>query len=102
MGFEEPENGIHPRRIRLIAEMLKTRSNLGETQLIVTTHSPILPDFIPDEFLYVCRKRKGCTVIEPFSTLGDLTRKRDIDQAQDAEEEALSVSERILRGDFDA
>ncbi|MBI4331969.1 MAG: AAA family ATPase [Chloroflexi bacterium] len=101
LGFEEPENGVHPRRIRLIAELLKTRATTGDTQLIVTTHSPILPDLIPNEFLYVCRKVQGRTVIESFSTWGDLARKRDIAQALDAEEEGLSVSERILRGDFD-
>lgn len=32
VGFEEPENGIHPRRIQLIAELLKTRAKLGQTQ----------------------------------------------------------------------
>ena len=29
IGFEEPENGIHPRRIKLIAEYLKTQAELG-------------------------------------------------------------------------
>lgn len=100
-GIEEPENGVHPRRICLIADILKTRATTGDTQLIVTTHSPILPDLIPNEFLYVCRKVHGCTVIEPFSTWGDLARKGDIDRALDAEEEGLSVSELMLRGDFD-
>ena len=40
VGFEEPENGVHPRRIQLVAELLKTRARLGQTQYIVTTHSP--------------------------------------------------------------
>ncbi len=44
VGFEEPENGVHPRRIQLIAELLKTRESLRQSQYIVTTHSPILPD----------------------------------------------------------
>ena len=42
VGFEEPENGIHPRRLQLVAELLRTRAELGETQMIVTTHSPLL------------------------------------------------------------
>ena len=37
VGFEEPENGIHPRRIQLIAELLRTRARLGQTQYVVTT-----------------------------------------------------------------
>lgn len=33
VGFEEPENGIHPRRISLIAEYLETRARLKDIQL---------------------------------------------------------------------
>lgn len=101
LGFEEPENGVHPRRIRLIAELLKTRAAIGNTQLIVTTHSPILPDLMTDKSLYVCRKTDRHTVLEPFLTWGALARQSDISRTLD-EEESLTVSERILRGDFDA
>ena len=100
IGFEEPENGIHPRRIRMVADLLKNRALTGETQLIVTTHSPILPEMFSDENLFVCRKEDRRTVIEPFSTWGPLKRRNGIGEALDAEEP--SVSERILRGDFDA
>lgn len=102
VGFEEPENGIHPRRIELIAELLKTRAGLGQTQYIVTTHSPILPDLIPDVSLFVTRKTPEGTAIEPFSTWGPLGRGKDIAQALTDGNEALTVSERLLRGDFDA
>lgn len=100
LGFEEPENGIHPRRIRMIADLLKNRAATGDTQLIVTTHSPILPDMVSDENLFVCHKKQGHTAIDPFSTWGPLGRSSDIDKALNAEE--TTVSERILRGDFDA
>ena len=101
LGFEEPENGVHPRRIRMIAELLKTRAS--DTQLIVTTHSPILPHFIADKFLYVCRKAENRTVIHPFSEWGlPLRRKEYIDEALDAEKTEIPISQRILRGDFDA
>jgi len=103
VGFEEPENGIHPRRIQLIAELLKTRARLGQTQYIVTTHSPILPDLIPDDSLFIVRKSDAGSGIEPFSTWGPLGRGGDIDRAlSDQGEERLTVSERLLRGDFDA
>jgi len=101
IGFEEPENGIHPRRINLIAELLKTRTSLGETQYIVTTHSPLLPDLMPDESLFVCKKVDGETSMTPFSSWGPLGRKSEIDESL-MEEEDLTVSERLLRGDFDA
>ena len=85
----------------MIADLLKNRTATGDTQLIVTTHSPILPDMISDENLYICRKEQGHTMIEPFSTLGALWRHTDIDEALDTEEK-FCTSERILRGDFDA
>jgi predicted ATPase len=105
VGFEEPENGIHPRRIRDIAKILVSRAESGNTQLIVTTHSPILPDHVPDDSLFVCRKKDGATFIEPFETWGPLGRKSEIDTALDESEPPLPplpVSQRILRGDFDA
>jgi len=101
IGFEEPENGIHPRRIKLVAELLKTRSSQAGTQYIVTTHSPLLLDLMPDESLFVCKKVNGYSEINPFSTLGTLYRKADIDRALNIEEK-LTASERMLRGDFDA
>ena len=103
IGFEEPENGIHPRRIRRIAQFLETRMILEDIQFIVTTHSSLLPDLVPPESLYVCRKVNGNTEIEPFTMmhLGPLWKKIDIGDVLE-EESALSPSERILRGDFDA
>lgn len=103
IGFEEPENGVHPRRIQLIAELLKTRAALEETQYIVTTHSTLLPDLIPDESLYVCRKVAGETEIRPFHAWGPLAKQQEIEASfDDRGEPELLVSERILRGDFDA
>ena len=103
IGFEEPENGVHPRRIQRIAQFLETRMLLEDIQFIVTTHSSLLPDLVPPESLYVCRKVNGNTEIEPFSMMhvGPLWKKSDIEIALD-DEDALSPSERILRGDFDA
>ena len=102
VGFEEPENGVHPRRIQLIAELLKTQETLQQTQYMVTTHSPILPDLLADSSLFVTNRIDRQTRIEPFSTWGPLGRRSDIDQAFSEQQEALPVSERILRGDFDA
>ena len=101
VGFEEPENGIHPRRIQLVADLLRTRASSGETQYIVTTHSPLLPDLVPEESLFVCKRVEGETHIEPFSAWGALAKKGEVDRAA-MEAEDLTVSERMLRGDFDA
>ena len=102
VGFEEPENGVHPRRIELIANLLQTGLMAGETQYIVTTHSPILPDRMPDDSLFVVRRFNRETQVAPFETWGPLGRKQDIGDALDDGYEPLPISDRILRGDFDA
>ena len=102
VGFEEPENGVHPRRVQLIAELLKTRTSLGGTQYIVTTHSPVLPDLLPDDSLFTVRRSGQRTWIDPLSAWGPLARKVEIDQALGDPQDSLPVSQRILRGDFDA
>ena len=101
VGFEEPENGVHPRRIELIAELLRTRIRVGGTQYIVTTHSPTLLDRLPQELLYVARREAGGTAIDRFLTWGPLGRKSDIDDALTAEGDGEPVSRRLLRGDLD-
>jgi predicted ATPase len=102
LGFEEPENGIHPGRIQLVAEYLKTQANQGESQFIVTTHSPLLLDMMPKDSLFICRKRDGESSIEPYPDPGDLFHRQEIREALDDEGEPLPISARILRGDFDA
>ena len=102
VGFEEPENGVHPRRIQLIAELLKTRESLKQSQYIVTTHSPILPDLLSDSSLFVVQRTDGQTRIAPFSTWGSLARDAHIGEALSEDQERSPISERILRGDFEA
>ena len=102
VGFEEPENGVHPRRIQLIAELLKTRESLKQSQYIVTTHSPILPDLLSDSSLFVVQRTDGHTRVTPFSTWGPLARGSSIGEALTDDQERSPISERILRGDFDA
>ncbi len=102
VGFEEPENGVHPGRISLIAELLKTRSIIGQSQYIVTTHSPILPDLLPNDSLFVTRRIDRQSRIDSYLTWGPLWRRDDIDTALDDRQSTLPVSKRILRGDFDA
>lgn len=101
IALEEPENGVHPRRIQAIAKLLSTMASTGDTQLILTSHSPILADLIPVESLYVCRKVDGRTTIKPFSVWGDLARMDGIQRAINAED-GSTVSERLVRGDLDA
>ena len=91
VGFEEPENGVHPRRIELIAELLRTQESLNQIQHIITTHSPILPDLLEDESLFAVRRLNGQTRIDCCSK----------GQGLPFEQDGLEVSACILRGDFD-
>ncbi len=44
IGIEEPENHVHPTALAAFAEyLLKAR---GRVQILVTTHSPLLLDFL--------------------------------------------------------
>lgn len=102
VAFEEPENGIHPRRVRLLAEFLRTRTEAAGSQFVVTTHSPLLPDLLPTEALFVCQREGRQTTISPFPEAAPLFRRTAIDQGlEDGAEDVLPVSARILRGDFD-
>jgi len=91
VAFEEPENGVHPVRLKIISDALKNAVHEYGKQIIVTTHSPILPEYFDDKDLFVCSKDKKQTTIKPFSTYGPLYRRQYIEHA---------LEDRILRGDF--
>lgn len=91
LGFEEPETGIAPDRLDLIAILLQNLMG-DDTQVIVTTHSPALLDLIPAEFLYAVRQMKGHTSIVPLSSL----------PAKGQKSKETPLSERVLRGEFNA
>ena len=79
VGIEEPENGVHPRRIELIAELLRTQKSLNQIQQIITTHSPILPDLLEDESLFAVRRLNGQTCIDPPSSGSDTRGRNETD-----------------------
>ena len=61
--LEEPENGVHPLAIESIYQSL---SSVYESQVIVTTHSPVLLRCMePDELICFTRNSEGATVVVP-------------------------------------
>lgn len=75
IAFEEPENGVHPRRLELITELfwaMVAGAQGRERQVIVTTHSPLFCGSMvhlarrePDRVvLYQVVRRQGRTVFE--------------------------------------
>lgn len=99
IGYEEPENGVHPRRLRLIADLLKQTVSRSGVQIIVNTHSPIFPEYFEDEMLVVCRKGPEGTRFEGFASSGPLFRKTEIEKG--LAEETSPLWTRIVRGDWD-
>ncbi len=59
--YEEPENGVHPRRLRHISELIKNVAS-SNRQIIINTHSPILPAYFDHQALLVCH-RKGMNTV---------------------------------------
>lgn len=56
--IEEPENGIHPKRLQKVLTILRELvSEQGETQVILTTHSPYVLDLFKPEEVTLCRKQ---------------------------------------------
>jgi predicted ATPase len=67
--IEEPENGIHPKRLQEVLSIL--RQLVGEqsyTQVILTTHSPYVVDHFRPEEVTLCKKDEdGAVSVHPLS-----------------------------------
>lgn len=63
--IDEPELGLHPDWIKLVAELLEEAAS--RTQLVVATHSPILVSNVNPENVVVVEKEDGVTYLERLS-----------------------------------
>ena len=108
VGFEEPETGVHPRRIPMIARLLESRSgphNRRRSQYVVTTHDPFLPDLLSKRSLFVVQRTKRTndrTRITPFAAWLESRRCRNVHEARRDDRQGTRIWERIARGDFGA
>lgn len=69
--IEEPENGLHPRQLRVVADTLRSIATEHGTQVILTTHSPLLLNhFGAEETLLVTRTENGVSVRPMSETQG--------------------------------
>jgi predicted ATPase len=72
--IEEIENGIHASRLRLLVELLRSRAAAGKTQVMVTTHSPIVLAWLkPEEYAttFYCKRNEetGESQIVPLNEI---------------------------------
>jgi len=61
--FEEPENFLHPHLLQLVADLFRKASK--RTQILVSTHSPYLLNFIDPDDLFIVEKSEGKTRVKP-------------------------------------
>jgi predicted ATPase len=74
MTIEEIENGIHPTRLRLLLELIKTQARASGTQVMATTHSPMVLSWLAEEDFrtaFVCQRDEetGESRIRAFASI---------------------------------
>jgi predicted ATPase len=111
LAFEEPENGVHPRRIELIARLLQSLAldplavKQGR-QVVVTTHSPLFCDAIlrgthdksADVRIYSVRRENMATAVAPLDLGASLFRNTEIKDALTNGSEDGLFENLIMRG----
>lgn len=75
--IEEIENGIHPSRLRLLVELLKSQSGGSGPQVFATTHSPVVLAWLEEsdyETTFLCKRDEetGASIIRPISEIPSL------------------------------
>jgi predicted ATPase len=75
--LEEIEDGLHPTRLQLLMELLKSQAGRGVQQVIATTHSPYTIAWLDEEdyrhvFLFTKDEETGATTVTPFSEVPHL------------------------------
>ena len=91
--------------IPTITRLLESGTSLYDrlhTHCIVTAHFEILPDVLSDGSLFVVQRREGQTLVGPSSAWRPSGLGSSVGEALSDDNENSAISERILRGDFDA
>lgn len=109
LTFEEPENGVDPTQLNLIAKLFLSVTQQGERQAIVTTHSPLFcdailkeigeePDRASDVGLFNVRREGQETVVDRLSLDGPLFTDREIAEELTGTSGAGLFQSLLLRG----
>lgn len=110
IAFEEPENGVHPRRLELIAQLLTSMALQQGQQVIVTTHSPLFCEAIlresrthpQDIALLSVRRAAGGSEASVFKVTGPLFSDMEIAEGLASRSEDGRFEALLLRGMLDA
>jgi predicted ATPase len=110
VAFEEPENGVHPRRIEAIAKIVANAAR--RRQVVVTTHSPLFVSEIlhlvkseeldsDDVRLVTCAGGPDGTRVTIFESAGDLFADSQVSKALTSTEDAAVLQAMQERGWLD-
>ena len=70
LALEEPENSLHPWILRVLAEACRNQADSAEAkQIVLTTHSPVLIDWLDPAELAIVWKERGQTRLQPFEAM---------------------------------
>lgn len=108
LAFEEPENGVHPRRIELIAQLLTSLALEQRRQVVVTTHSPLFCDAVLKHTksrrlgvaLFNVRRGPQGTEVHQFDVEDPLFQDQEITKALTSSTEDGLFESLMLRGMF--
>ena len=108
VAVEEPENGIHPQRLEMIARLLLSLAEKGGKQVIVATHSPLFVSTIaaakrrsrdPDGIgLFQVRFEDEQTVIESIEIPDSVFENEEVASSLSDRGEQSVVEGLLLRG----
>ncbi len=109
IAFEAPENGVHPRRLELIAKLLTSLAIDQGRQVIVTTHSALFCDAVlrqarhyPEDIaMLTVRRVRERTQVQSFASAGSLFEDAEMTEALTAPTEDGLFEAMLLRGLLD-
>ena len=110
VAFEEPENGVHPRRIEVVTRLLARASR--SQQVIVTTHSPqVVVEMVRmirdgeleanNVRLIRCTTTAAGSSYQPFDSLGPLLDDNDITEGLTTSDDARVLQAMTIGGWLD-
>jgi predicted ATPase len=94
VAYEEPENGVQPARLDILADVIRGVAESGRTQVILTTHSPTFLERIRGARFVACRRDlAGGSLFIPYGSGDQAFAADDLDAH-------TPLSERVVRGDY--
>lgn len=104
VAYEEPENGVQPGRIDILAGILEDIAARGRTQVILTSHSPPFIERLRGAHLVRCfRNETGRSSFEDWAAADRMFVSQGVEEGGGepvSERQPSRLSERLLRGEL--